>query len=377
MKTESLLAIAFVAAPIWAQPQVLVTGLQAPNKIVLTPQGNLLASETSLSANAGRVSFVTRGGVRRSLFEGLPSGTEVTLAGGSGPTAMALRDRTLYVALGAGDTERRGQAPGTSIHNPAGPSSPLFASILEIRFSQDVDAIAGAFLMMPQHQQALHDGGEIELNDGAGATARISVLTRFPISEPAPNRIYRFSNLWGLALTEDGRSLYVSDASIDSLARVDTATGRWRRLMRFPPLPNPTPIGPPVLDIVPTSVRIYGDQLLVSFLTGFPFPPGYARVLAVNPDAGSTEPFIFGVTSVTDVLWRPRPDGRSQFYVLEFSQNQSAMPPPPGRLLRFDASGPQVVVPVLITPVSMAYDESTGDLFILELRGQIVRLRLE
>ena len=182
---------------------------------------------------------------------------------------------------------------------------------------------------------------------------------------------------------EDGSTLYVTDASMDALATVDTATGRWRRL-RFPPVPNPTPIGAPVLDSVPTSARIYGNQVLVSFLTGFPFVPGNARVVAVNPgtgasDLGSAEPFIFGLTSVTDVLWRRGPNGQSQFFVLEFSQNQSAPMPPPGRLLRYDAgaAGPQVAAAPLITPVSLAYDAATKDLFILELRGQIVRLALD
>jgi hypothetical protein len=31
----------------------------------------------------------------------------------------------------------------------------------------------------------------------------------------------------------------------------------------------------------------------------------------------------------------------------------------------------------VITPASMTYDESAQELFILELRGQILRLRLE
>jgi hypothetical protein len=367
----------FFASPLWCQPQVLVTGLQGPQKIVLTPQGNLLVSEPSMNPNSGRISFVTRGGSRSTLLEGLPSGTEVTLAGGSGPSAMALRERVLYFALGAGDGERAGPAPGTAIHNPEGSSSPLFASILEVRFNLDVDAISGPFTMTTAHQRTITDGGEVEIADNSGGTARISMLARFPISEPAPNRIYRFSNPWGMALTEDGGTLWVTDASMDALVRVDTATGRWRRLARFPPLPNPGRVGPPVLDSVPTSVRIYGGQLLVSFLSGFPFVPGNAHVLAVDPETGATQPFIFWRTSVTDVLWRPRPSGGPQFLVLEFSQNQSAQPPAPGRLLSYVTPDPQVLVPVLITPVSLAYDPATQDLFILELRGQILRLHLD
>lgn len=195
------------------------------------------------------------------------------------------------------------------------------------------------------------------------------------MAEPHPTAIYKFSNPWGMALSEDGRNLYVTDASQNCLVRIDTTNGRWRRLARFSPFPNPTPVGPPMVDSVPTSVRVYGDHVLVSFLSGFPFASGNARVLIVNPETGASEPFIFGLTSVTDVLWRPRPGARSQFFVLEFSANQSANPAPPGRLLRFDTPAAQVAA-TFITPVSMAFDEATGDLFILELRGQIQQLKI-
>jgi hypothetical protein len=288
---------------------------------------------------------------------------------------MALRDRTLYLNIGPGDSERTGAVPGTSMLNPQGASSPIFSSVLEIRFSADVDLIAGTFRMTVQHQQALNDGAEVELED-AGATARIFLLTRFPIAEPHPTAVYKFSNPWGMALSEDGRNLYLADASQNCLLRIDTTTGRWRRLARFSPFPNPTPIGPRVVDAVPTSVRVYGDSVLVSFLSGFPFARGNGRVLAVNAETGAAEPFIFNLSSATDVLWRRKPDGRSQFFVLEFSTNQSANPAPPGRLLRFD-TGEAQVAGAFITPVSMVFDEATGELFILELRGQIQRLKID
>ena len=63
-------------------------------------------------------------------------------------------------------------------------------------------------------------------------------------------------------------------------------------------------------------------------------------MLAFNPDQRTVEPFISGLTLVTDVLWHARPDGTSRFYVLEFSTNQSATLAPPVRLLRFDGPNP-------------------------------------
>src|SRR5262249_6161258 len=153
--------------------------------------------------------------------------------------------------------------------------------------------------------------------------------------------------------------------------------GRWVRMMLFPPQPNPTPVGPPVVDAVPTSVRIFGGQLLVSFLTGFPFTPGNGRVLVVNPSDRSVNPFIGGLTSVTDVLYRDRPGQRAQFFALEFSTNQSANPAPPGRLLRFDTPAAEVVASDLRAPVSLAWDESSKSLYVLELSGRILRFPVE
>jgi hypothetical protein len=376
MMFKTLPFLLLVAGSAWAQLEVVATGLQAPQKVIVTPAGNLLVSETSVEPNSGRVSKVSRDGVRQTLLEGLPSGLEVA-GGGSGPTAMALRERTLYVAIGGGDVERRGEAPGTSIHNPMGASSALFASILSIQLDRDVDAINGPFRFTSAHQQVLRDGGEVRIEDGSGSSALVNVLTRLPISEPDPNTIYRFSNPWGLALSADGTILYVADASMNALVRVNTGTGRWQRIMRFPPLPNQSPVGPPVRDAVPTSVRIYGDQVLMSFLTGFPFNPGSARVLAVNPAERTVEPFIFGLSSAVDVLWRPTNGPRPQFFTLEFSQNQSAQPPGPGRLLRYDTPAPQVVAADLRAPVSMALDASSNTLYVLELTGRLLRLRLD
>ena len=363
----------FAAALLAQQPEEIITGLQAPQKVILTTGGNLLVSETSMAVNSGRISRVTRAGARLSLIEALPSGTEVA-GGGSGPTAMALRDRTLYVAIGGGDYERRGTVAGTSIHNPEGASSTLFTSILTFQFSTDIDAVSAPFRLTPENQLAISDGGEVELSNGAGATAKVSLLTRFPTSEPDRNAVYRFSNLWGLAFAPDGRGLYVNDASNNSLARVDLATGHWQRLVRFAPTRNPGPVGPPVVDAVPTTVRVYGDQVLVSFLTGFPFNRGEARVMAFNPEARTLEPFIGGLTSATDVLWHAMPNGATRFYVLEFSTNQAATPPGPGRLLRFDGPGGEAIVSNLRAPVSLAYDAATRDLFILELSGRLLRL---
>lgn len=374
-----LFALCASAGALVAQstPEVVTTDLRTPQKMVLTPRGNFLVSEPSMAANAGRVSFVSRGGVRRSLIEGLPSGVDVTGTAGSGPTGLAMRQGTLYVAIGAGDGERSGPTPGTSVHNPASPSSPLFATILRFRFNHEVDMLNGTFLLSTAQQRDLADGKTLELEDGHGGTARVIVLARFPVSEPNPQSIYKFSNAWGMILAAGGSELWVADASMNSLVRVNTMTGAWERVTRFAPVPNTTGVGAPMVDAVPTAVRAFQqNQLLVSYLTGFPFAPKAARIMLVNPENGRYSQFVYDLTSCTDFWVRTRGSQRPQFFVLEFSSNQSAAQPPPGRLLRYDTAESTVAATGLIAPVSLAFDEATDEMFILELTGRILKLKI-
>jgi len=376
MHRTILFSILITASAAFAQPQTIITGLQSPRRIILTPRGNFLVTESTSAINTGRVSFVSRGGTRRSLLEGLPSGVEVTGLNSSGPAALALRDRTLYLAIGAGDSERSGTRPGSSIYNPAGESSPIFASVLKIQLGSDIDVLTGTFTFTPQIQQQLADGDDVDLSDGAGGTARVSVLCDFPDGVPDANTIYRFSNPFSLLLTPDGTTLYMTDASQDTLVKIDTATGRWRRLLRFPKGQNPTPIGPPVIDAVPTQVRLYGDGLLVTQLTGFPFLKDAARIFTVDLEKRTVAPFFYFLTSVIDVLVRPRAGTRDQFFTLEFSLAQTSTPPGPGRLLRWDTAEPVVMSATLPAPVSMVLDEQTNSVIVLTLIGTILEFKL-
>jgi len=364
-----------IVSAAWGQ-QVIATGLQTPQRFVLTSRGNFLVSETSTTPNSGRVSFVSRSGTRRTLIANLPSGAALP-GDAAGPTGLALRDRFLFLAIGVGDAERPGTQPGTVTFNPAGMSSPLFSSVLVFQFRTDPDFIVGTFSFTPEIQRRLSDGEEVTLEDGAGGRADVSVLANLPDAIPDPNSIYRFSNPWGIELSRNGRTLYVADASTNALVSIDTLTGRWERLMRFAPIPNSSGVGPPFSDAVPTSVRLYGNSLLVSFLSGFPFVPSSARVLRVQPSEAVGTPFIWNLTAVTDVLYRPRSgSGRPQFFVIEHSTNMRATPRAPGRLIRFDTPDQTVVSSTLSGPVCMALEAETNTLFVLQLSGSIVEFKL-
>jgi hypothetical protein len=55
---------------------------------------------------------------------------------------------------------------------------------------------------------------------------------------------------------------------------------------------------------------------------------------------------------------------------------QTATPPAPGRLTRFDTPVPNVVAANVPAPVSMVWDESSRSIFVLSLAGTIFEFKI-
>ncbi|GAB2964622.1 ScyD/ScyE family protein [Saccharothrix stipae] len=97
--------------------------------------------------------------------------------------------------------------------------------------------------------------------------------------------------------------------------------------------------GQPVQS-VPTSVVLGRDHALyVGELTGFPFPPGQARVHRVGPGGAATV-FATGFTNIIDVGF----DHRGRLYVLEIAHNGLLSGDPTGALIRVERDGSHTVV---------------------------------
>lgn len=366
-----LLSLLGVAA--FAQGRsVLATGLKGPGKILYTEGGSLIVAESGQGPNTGRISLVDRCGNRTTLVDGLPAGVS-SEGGTSGPSGLALRGRTLFVSIGEGDALVAGDAPGTAKPNPKGPSSPLLSSVLAIEFNTEVDRSAGGFAITAADHATIKSSASFNLRSAQIESAAIKLLADFPDFVPAPFIGSRASNPFALAI--DGNQLYVADAGGNLIRKVNLDTGAAEVLTGFAPLPNPLPFGPPVVDAVPDGIRVFGDKLLVTFLTGFPFATGRAEIRSVELATGKQATFIGGLTTAIDVLPVKTRLGADQFYVLEISSNlaQGA----PGRLLRFDsqAATPIVIAGGLIGGVGIAQDTRSGDLFISEtFTGRILQI---
>ncbi|MDQ3009724.1 MAG: ScyD/ScyE family protein [Acidobacteriota bacterium] len=364
----SLLGVAAVAQT----RSVLTGGLKGPGKILYTDGGGLIVAEGGQGPNTGRVSLVDRCGNRTTLVDGLPAGVS-SEGGTSGPSGLAMRGRTLFVSIGEGDALVAGDAPGTAKPNPNGPASPLLSSILAIEFNTEVDRSAGGFAIASTDHATIKGGAGFNLRNAQNESAAIKVLADFPDFVPAPFIGSRASNPFALAI--DGNQLYVADAGGNLIRKVNIDTGTAEVLTGFAPLPNPLPFGPPVVDVVPDGIRVFGDKLLVTFLTGFPFANGRAEVRSVELATGKQATFIGGLTTAIDVLPVKTRLGADQFYVLEISANlaQGA----PGRLLRFDSqtAAPIVIAGGLIGAVGIARDARSGDVFISEtFTGRILQI---
>ena len=155
------------------------------------------------------------------------------------------------------------------------------------------------------------------------------------------------SNPYGL-VAEPG-SRVVADAGANALLRV-AANGTISTLAVLPTRVNPTPIGPPFIESVPTAVAVGPDgAYYVSELTGVPFAAGLANIYRVVPGQAPTVAWS-GFTTVIDIAFGP--DG--SLYVLEHSTGPVFFALP-GRLIKVAPDGTRTtVIDGLTRPGSVA-----------------------
>ncbi len=360
---------------------VFVTGMKAPQKIIYAQrQRYFLVSEAGIPSipNSGRISIVTNDGDRCTLIDGLPSGAAAPNGDPSGPSALWIAGNKLYIAIGSGNATLSGPVPGSEIPNP-NPNSPIFSSVLELRLPLFGFLFNRAdYDLTSADQTRLANGETVFLGRFGRPRARLRLIANFPDFTPAPRPgfpdLVRNSNPFGLVVNDD--TLYVADASQNNIQTVGLEDGEIGTLITYPSRPNPNfPMGPPFIDGVPDSLRLFNDKLLVTFLTGFPFPAGAADVRQYDLESGTDSQLIGGLSSAIDVLPADEGDFCVSIYTLEFST--SMLTGAPGRLQRFTSPGGigTVIANNLVTPTSMARHPQTGDLLVTEIfPGRITRI---
>jgi hypothetical protein len=375
-----ILLLPLVSATTEAQPlpRVVASGLMAPSKLLALPHGPILVAESGNGPNTGRVSMVDSSGGRTTLIDGLPAGLSAPNNDPAGVSGLAFKNRTLFLSISAGDSVMVGPAPGSELPNPRS-SSPIFSSVLALEFDRSLNAVGGGFLVVPADHAILASGKSITMKNPLGQSATLRLVIDIPDHVPlprpdVPNNV-RVSNPFGLELA-DSCGLWLVDASQNLIWKVDWCSNTYSEAVTFPQYANPLPVGARQIDAVPTSARSHDGAVLVTFLTGFPFPPGLAEVRLVKPASGESEVMFRGHRMLIDVLVSDRtPDG---FFVLEYSQDVPAAMLP-GRLIFYDSrsAAPVVVSSNLMGPTNMALSPFADEVLITEiLTGRIVAVSL-
>ena len=106
------------------------------------------------------------------------------------------------------------------------------------------------------------------------------------------------THLYNMTLGPNG-DLYFADAAANAIIR-RTKAGVWSVFAYVPGIKNPTPVGGPFVESVPTGIVFDGQKFLVTTLLGFPFPAGQALIYQVD-QAGTVLPYKNGFTSLVAI----------------------------------------------------------------------------
>jgi hypothetical protein len=333
---------------------VLAAGLMSPRYLTVAEDGSVYVTEAGVGgdeeiiappvegtpeATASPVAAEplgtrgTTGQVTKIAADGtvsvVASGLASYLIGGleaTGPAGIVLSGGSIWVAVG-------GPGPGTGTMPPI----PTENSVVSI------DEATGEFAVVA-------DIGAYEI-----------------ANNPDPNAVD--SNVYGMDIGTDG-ALHVADAGGNTVYHVDPATGELTVLAVIPGLEIPEDQAPPggnpergganEADPVPTGVAANpAGGVFVGLLSGFPFPAGGTKIVAIAEDGTVTDAGI-GLTMCTDVAIGP--DG--QMYAVQISLNFLQEVPDPGNVVRVFANGTlEPVVEGLMLPNGIAFD-AAGNLFI-------------
>ncbi|HEX7081806.1 MAG TPA: ScyD/ScyE family protein [Gammaproteobacteria bacterium] len=354
-----------------AQPTAYAAGLSTPYKLDVTNRGALLVSEAGTAQNDGELSRIDRGGAVWTLLGGLPSGVAIT-GGVSGPSGVDVYGCCIvHLLIGQGDALRF-NGPPHEVPNPVPSVSPIFSSVLRLQFDRPIDGVTDSFTLARADHNRLADGLTVRLENAAGERLFVRMVADVKDFRPDPIVDHRGSNPYAVTHGSLLEGLLIADAGQNAIIQAGLF-GPPKTLVRFPPVPNVSGVGPPVSDAVPTSIRhLHGTKYLVSLLTGIPYASGGASVRLVDIHTGKQSTLISGLTTVTDVL---QVDGK--YYVLEISTD--LLQQMPGRLLRLSSptAKPEVVAAPIIGGSGMVYVAKDRAIYIAEnFTGRVVRVGL-
>ena len=229
-----------------------------------------------------------------------------------------------YNELGTGNGDG-----SVSMRSPDGQTTELINGLPSV-FLPDLEELAGCWRTFLTNDHAIVISGEnaapiaesllfferAKINSAAALSPAdaSSIVAVGPFSRAQEG--VEGSNPFSVATNPQGE-IFVADAAANAVYKWDAAAGSFSIFARFPNIPNPTPIGPPFINVVPTKLIGLSDgNFLLSTLSGFPFPVGGTSVYKIDPQ-GNTSVYATGLTMAVDLAIDPT-DGNP--VVLQFAE---------------------------------------------------------
>jgi hypothetical protein len=202
------------------------------------------------------------------------------------------------------------------------------------------------------------------------AVEEVADVGQFVLNHPSN---FTSSNPYAMAFGPDNDQ-YIAGAGANAIIRRDESTGELSVFARFDDLQNPTDVGPPVIDAVPTDVIFRDGRYYVSALTGFPFPEGQARIYEVDQQ-GNTSVLHDGFTALVDLAVDPR-DGSLMALQIARPDPGSGFLPETGQLLDVQNGTTDTLVTRLNAPSGM-HVGTESNVFVSSLAdGEVLQIDL-
>lgn len=226
----------------------VATGLGNPMGVETDRDGNVWVVQSGNGKIKGKVLVVTKDGKK---YDAIINFESITTNGDTeGPSHLLFKNGLLYI-LGA-----RGKMYIADVSGFEPGSTPIEASSLTV---EDI----GSFVLAYPFVNKTNETHTYNLTEGPGG------------------------------------DIYIVDAAANAIIHRE-GPGKYSVLAEVPGIPNPTTVGPPQIESVPTGIIYDGNNFYISTLLGFPFPPGQALVYKISR-SGKVSVHQKGFTSLVDI----------------------------------------------------------------------------